>query len=161
MYSWQNRLALVSLLVASAGCAAQSNPVVDAAAEAAAIEAVDQQLLAAARSHDAAAFAAVFAPDGLLLFPNRPIVRGQEAIQQAIAPDFAMPGFSVTWEQSDLMLAASGDLAVSNGTYHLTFSLPDGPVEDHGKYMTVWRKVDGEWRVAADMTNTDVPMPDM
>ena len=153
------RIAVTILAVAALACAAGSDPAVDADAEAAAIHEVDQQLLAAAQAGDAAAFAALFAPDGQLLFPNRPKAMGQQSIQEVVAADFAMPGFRVTWQQADVRVAQSGDLAVSIGSYHLTLSPPSGPVEDRGKYMTVWRKVDGEWRVAADMINTDAPLP--
>lgn len=161
MQPLQRSIAYVSILTASLGCAPQSNPAVDLAAEEAAIEAVDQRLLAAARSRDAETFAAAFAADGELLFPNRPKATGQDAIREMVAADFAIPGFDVSWEQSKLLIAQSGDLAVSTGSYDLTLSPPEGPIEDRGKYMTVWRKVDGEWRIAADMINTDLPMPGM
>lgn len=145
---------------AAAGCAAGSNPAIDLAAEEAAIRAVDQQMLAAARAGDVAGFTAVFAPDGALLFPNQPAAIGADAIRAIVERDFAIPDFAVTWTAEEYRIAASGDLATSRGTYHLTLTTPDGPYEDHGKFLTSWRKVDGAWRVAADMINTDVPLPD-
>lgn len=160
MQPLQRMVALTSVVVIS-GCAAQTSPAVDLALEEQAISEADQRLLAAAQAGDAAAFAAIFAPDGEMLFPNRPRAIGQEAIQAAAAGDFAVPGFRVTWQQSNVMIAQSGDLAVSTGNYQLTLTPPSGRIDDRGKYMTVWRKVDGEWRVAADMINTDVPMPEM
>lgn len=160
MQPLQRMLTVTSVLVIS-GCAAQTSPAVDLALEEQAITDVDRRLLAAAQAGDAAAFAALFAPDGQLLFPNRPRVTGREAIQAASAEDFAVPGFRVEWQQSDVRIAQSGDLAVSTGSYQLTLTPPSGRIEDRGKYMTVWRKVDGEWRVAADMINTDLPMPEL
>ena len=145
---------------AAAGCAAGSNPAIDLAAEETAIRAIDQQMLAAANARDAAAFSAVFAPDGALLFPNQPAAIGTEAIRAVVQRDFAVPDFAVTWTAEEYRLAASGDLATSRGTYYLSLSTPDGPFEDQGKFLTVWRKVDGAWRVAADMINSDVPLPD-
>jgi len=142
-----------------AGCAAEPAPVADPATQEQAIRAVDQQMLTGAQSKDAAAFAAVFAPDGQLLFPNSPAVTGRDAIQAQAARDFATPDFTVSWEASRYIIAESGDLAASIGTYQLSGTSPAGPFQDHGKYMTLWRKVDGQWLAAADMINTDVPLP--
>jgi uncharacterized protein (TIGR02246 family) len=161
MQPLRRRSALTPVLIALCGCAAQTNTAAIRAADEAAILAADQRLLAAAGSHDAEAFAAEFAADGELLFPNRPKARGREAIRETVAADFALPGFNVSWEQSKLMVSQAGDLAVSIGSYHLRLSLAEGPIDDRGKYMTVWRKIDGQWRVAADMINTDAPHPGM
>jgi ketosteroid isomerase-like protein len=33
-------------------------------------------------------------------------------------------------------------------------------VTDHGKYVAVWKKqADGNWKVAVDIWNTDLPLP--
>jgi hypothetical protein len=32
-------------------------------------------------------------------------------------------------------------------------------VRDRGKYVVVWRKVRGDWKVAADIFNSDGPPP--
>lgn len=132
---------------------------VDLAAEEQAIREVDRQLLIAAQARDAAAFAALFAPDGQLLFPNQPAAVGRDAIRESIEATLSAPGFSVTWEASKYIISESGDLAASIGTYDLVLTPPQGQVEDHGKYMTLWRKVDGEWLAAADMINTNMPPP--
>jgi ketosteroid isomerase-like protein len=58
-----------------------------------------------------------------------------------------------------MKIVSRGHLAVSIGSYHLRLSLAEGRIEDRGKYMTVWRKIDGQWRVAADMINTDAQLP--
>lgn len=151
--------ACILVVLAAGNCAPDPTPAVDLAAEEAAIRAVDRTFMEAAQAGDAAAFAAVFAPDGQLLFPNEPAVTGREAIRAHAEEMLALPGFSVTWEASRYIIAESGDVAASIGTYDLVMTLPDGPVEDHGKYLTLWQKVDGEWRVAADMTNTSLPLP--
>ena len=96
-----------------------------------------------------------------MLFPNMDAVVGREAIRAQAANDFGTPGFTVRWEADEYHVARSGDLAVSSGTYQLSFTTPDGPVQDRGKFVTVWRKVDGEWLVGADMINTSMPMEGM
>lgn len=150
-------LALAALVLA--GCAADTNPVTDLAAEERAIRAVDRRMLAAAQGNDPSTFGAAFTEDGRMLFPNMDAVVGREAITAKATEDFAVPGFTLSWQPTHVEIARSGDLAVSSGTYELALTTPGGPVEDRGKYMTVWRKVDGEWKVAADMMNTSVPLP--
>lgn len=138
---------------------AESHPVVDLAAEEQAIREVDRQLFNAAQARDAAAFAALFVPDGQLLFPNQPAAVGCDAIRESVEETFSAPGFSVTWETTRYIISESGDLAATMGTYDLVVTPPQGRVEDHGKFMTLWRKVDREWLIAADMINTDTPLP--
>ena len=31
------------------------------------------------------------------------------------------------------------------------------PLTDTGKYVVVWRKIDGKWKAAADIFNSDLP----
>ena len=42
------------------------------------------------------------------------------------------------------------------GTYEIAFSGQNGRVKDNGKYVVVWIKVDGAWRVLSDIFNTNV-----
>ena len=39
----------------------------------------------------------------------------------------------------------------------ITQDSPRGATEDVGKYLTVWKKVDGKWQVAVDAANSDRP----
>jgi len=54
----------------------------------------------------------------------------------------------------------SGDLAVSTGTYELTYNDPAGKlVTERGKYLEVWRKqADGTWRMVVESFNSDLPL---
>lgn len=44
------------------------------------------------------------------------------------------------------------------GAYDFTSTTPKGPVTDHGKYLVAWKKVKGEWKVGADIFNSDLPV---
>jgi ketosteroid isomerase-like protein len=50
-------------------------------------------------------------------------------------------------------------LAIQTGEYHVTGMGPKGNGEDKGRFLTVWKKVDGEWKVAYDMGSTTTPEP--
>jgi ketosteroid isomerase-like protein len=56
-------------------------------------------------------------------------------------------------------VARAGDMAYVLGTYQLTMTDPQGnPVNDHGKFVEVWKKqADGKWKAVADTFNSDLP----
>ncbi|HSS44188.1 MAG TPA: nuclear transport factor 2 family protein [Thermoanaerobaculia bacterium] len=66
---------------------------------------------------------------------------------------------SVSFSPEVVEAAGSGDIAYDRGTYHFAVDGPTGRTEDVGKYLTVWRKIGGEWRVIADTANSDKPCP--
>ena len=44
------------------------------------------------------------------------------------------------------------------GTYRMNVPGNDGSSrEDHGKYLTVWKRVGGRWVIAADAWSSDLP----
>lgn len=132
-------------------------PASDLAAEERAIRDADAAMLRAARAGDADEFAAAFASDGRLLFPYAPAAEGRMAIRERFAENSRAPGFDVRWTTRQVEVSAAGDLAWSTGRYTLAMETPDGPVRDEGKFLSVWEKVGGEWKMAADMIATDLP----
>jgi uncharacterized protein (TIGR02246 family) len=127
-------------------------------AEERAIREADARWLKAAQAHDAAGAAAVFASDGVS-YPNHldPVV-GPAAFQAHSEKQLAAnPKAMVKWMTDSVQVAASGDLAVQTGTYHITGMGPKGTDEDRGRFVTVWKKVNGEWKVAHDIGSTTVP----
>ena len=109
------------------------------------------------KAKDAAGIAALYAEDGAVMPPNAPIGKGRAAIQQAWASMMRTPGFDLTFAPEQIVVSASGDMALDRGTYNLTIA-PDGTTQtDTGKYVVVWRKIGSEWKAAADIFNTDLP----
>jgi ketosteroid isomerase-like protein len=70
-----------------------------------------------------------------------------------------LKAFALTFEPTRIAVAQAGDVAYDIGTYSLAFDGGQGPVRDRGKYVVVWRKVSGDWKVAADIFNSDGPVP--
>jgi len=159
---------LLSVAVLLTACQAGDKPA-DAADAAAGIAAVDlaadeqairgqvEHWLELVKAKDATAIAALYTEDGAVMPPNGPIGMGPEAIQQAWAGMLATPGFDLTFVPEQIVVSASGDMALDRGTYTLMVA-PDGTsMTDTGKYVVVWRKVDDEWKAAADIFNSDLP----
>ncbi|QKG72721.1 SgcJ/EcaC family oxidoreductase [Erythrobacter mangrovi] len=129
----------------------------DPAAEEAAIRVKIAQWLDLIKAKDAAAIAQMYAEDGAFMPPNAPIGKGRAAIEQNWAAMMGAPGFDLTFAPEQIIVASSGDMALDRGTYRLVVA-PEGTEQiDTGKYVVVWRKVDGDWKAAADIINSDLP----
>jgi len=112
-----------------------------------------------AQSKDVDIWVAHYSPDAVVLAPNQPAASGNEAIRKTIGGLLSLPGLSTQWRPLKVEVSHSGDMAYLHGTYELSFDNPNGGrIEDHGKYVEVWKKQpDGSWKCAIDMFNSDVP----
>jgi uncharacterized protein (TIGR02246 family) len=146
----------VAAVIASVGCGRGSS--VDVQAEEEAIRRLDRQWQAAVDARDVAAAAAFFAPDAVLMPANGPMIVGREGIEAWFSEWLVVPEISNTFEPDMIEVAASGDLAYDRGTYRFVLDTPEGRTEDVGKYVVVWKKIDGEWRAALDIGNSDLPL---
>src|ERR1700736_4460843 len=103
------RTALSLLLTASAflttSCA-PSAPVDNRAADAAAIQALDEQWSATASRNDLTGTVAFYADDGVLLPPNAPIATDRKSIRESWA-GLLGPNTAVSWRASKVEVAKS------------------------------------------------------
>jgi uncharacterized protein (TIGR02246 family) len=130
---------------------------VNAGADEQAIRGQVDRWLELVKAKDAAGIAALYAEDGVVMPPNAPIGKGRAAIQQTWASLMQTPGFALTFAPEQIVVSASGDMALDRGTYRLALA-PHGTAQtDTGKYVVVWRKIGGEWKAAADIFNSDLP----
>jgi uncharacterized protein (TIGR02246 family) len=118
-----------------------------------AILAVEERFVAAYNRGDAPGLAALYTSDGQIMPPNTEAVVGHPALEKL---------FRSFWDAGDTAIKletveaeGSGDVAYEVGKY--TLSGPAGKVNDHGKYIVVWRKVDGHWKLHRDIFNSNVP----
>lgn len=147
-------LALVVAALVSASCA----QTVNVEQEKAALMAKDAEWAAVAA--DSAKFASYFAPDGRFGLGGMPELKGPKAIQDALAPLTKAPGFHVTWTANRAEVAASGDIGYTAGAYQLTVNNAAGVAStEKGKYVTTWKKINGEWKVIEDIGSDDAPTP--
>ncbi len=102
---------------------------------------------------DAAALAAIYEENGELMPPNGAPVAGRADIE-AFWGGFMATGGGVTI--TDAEAYAHGDVGYKIGTYNITD--PDGASVDVGKYIELWRHVDGRWQMHRDIWNSDLPL---
>jgi len=133
--------------LALSGCAPRS---VDPAAEEEAVRAVTPKWLAFNEARDAAGIAGLFTQDGRVTWQERNTAVGRDAVEAYVADSFAFsPDDTGTFGPDRVDVAASGDLAVEQGTWQ---DLSGG-----GRYITVYRKVGGDWKIASDMSVNTSP----
>ncbi len=139
----------------AAGCVATGNP----ATVEQEIRDLDRKWVGAVVRGDLAMIVGLYAPDGAFLLPNAPPAVGPEAVGAAWKGLMSLPNVSLNFRPTRIDVAASGDLATDTGTYDLTFSGESGRVRDEGKYVVVWKKIDGEWKVLVDIINSNLKAP--
>ncbi|MEJ2339830.1 MAG: DUF4440 domain-containing protein [Gemmatimonadales bacterium] len=119
----------------------------------AAIEAGDVAWQTAWSAGDAAAITALYADDAIVMAPGMPSMRRHKAIQAGlqVALDMA-EGSQLTLTPKEIM--AHGDMALDVGKWVETGA--DGSHKDHGKYIAVWKKIDGQWMLVRDIWNSSM-----
>lgn len=128
-----------------------------AAADEQSIRGINERWLQLIRAKDAAGIAQLYAEDAAVMPANEKAAQGRVAIGEWWNRWMQVPGYDLTFQTDQLLLSRSGDMALDRGTYRFAATLPAGPIDDTGKYVVVWRKVGGEWKVAADIFNSDLP----
>jgi ketosteroid isomerase-like protein len=120
-----------------------------------AIEAANARFSADFAKGDATALASYYTATGEAFPPNGEIVRGREAIAKLWkgAMDAGMKAIKLTTLEVD----THGELAYEVGTYVAMGN--DGKTLDSGKYVVVWKREGGGWKLHRDIWNTSSPAP--
>jgi uncharacterized protein (TIGR02246 family) len=155
-----SRLISLILVIMLTACSQQQTgkQKVDLDAEEQAIRSISMEYLGFVKNNDAVSTAALFADDGISYTESVEPSVGPAAVEEAFRKSMEKnPEFVVDWTTDRVEVAASGDLAVEYGSYKMSFPGPEGPQEDFGKYITVYRKVNDVWKIAADMATSTKP----
>jgi ketosteroid isomerase-like protein len=121
---------------------------VDTQAEAQAIMALEREWSARFAADDVDWIVDLHAANARQLPPNAEAVVGAEALRATWEGMATTEGFSATWESSEVHVSDAGDMAYDLGTG--TITTPDGQATPF-KYVVVWVKENGEWKVAVDI----------
>ena len=99
-----------------------------------------------------------FTPDVVVQMADAPQFQGKDRLLEIYE---AVLSTTAEFEgtTTDIVAAASGDLAYELGSNRFVFETPDGPVEVLGKYLGVWKRIEGEWYIAAIAISNDAPPP--
>jgi uncharacterized protein (TIGR02246 family) len=127
------------------------------------VERILADFAAAFNAKDAVKLAALYADDGVLMPLGAPVLRGRAAIQQALQAMVARGG--VLMFNPPIEAEIVGNRAFAAGTYTVTVANPNVPSGTAAsqvfaaKYLTVFKRVGNDWKVAYDMQNADAVAP--
>jgi ketosteroid isomerase-like protein len=144
---------VLAVCAAAAGLAVAPSIAAEAQGARAAVEAANGKFSSAFAAGKAADVAAHYSADAQAFPPNGDIVAGRAAIQnlwQGVM-DSGVKGVKLT----TLELTPRGDIAYEVGKYELAGQ--GGNVLDRGKYVVVWKRESGRWKIHRDIWNTSMP----
>jgi uncharacterized protein (TIGR02246 family) len=113
-------------------------------------------------SKDAEKIASHYATDAVLMVPGMAPTSGYDAIHTALEQMVTDPAMALKFQASKVEVSKSGDLAYTQGSYTLTVTDPQTKkiINDHGSYVTVYRKMaSGLWKAVSDIASSAVPPP--
>ena len=99
----------------------------------------------------------MYADDGIILAPGVPAAVGKAAIHTFLAGDIAgTKKAGLTDAAGDINGSGiSGDIGWVSGAYSMTDAA--GKKVDAGKYTTLFKKTNNEWKIIRDTWNSDMP----
>ena len=154
---WVISLLSIALVV---GCSntQETKTVVDTAAISVQVDSINQAFGVAMNAKDSTASTSFYADDARLMPAGMARVDGKDGIRSALAGFQATPGLTFEATSTDKIVSEAGDLVVDLGTYRMGWTGAKGqPAEEVGKYVTVFKKVNGEWKIVVDTFNSDKP----
>jgi ketosteroid isomerase-like protein len=87
-----------------------------------------------------------FADDGAIIREGKTLT-GKDGIRQLYQPLFANREFTLSWVPTRAEASQDGTLGYTYGDYEAKI----GAETSRGMYVTVWRKINGHWKVILDV----------
>ncbi len=143
-------LVLIIVLVFSIQCTTQQDDPAKLLEE---ITAANKVFMETFKDGDAAVLASLYTEDGKVLPPNAGIVEGKEAMQAFWQTVIDMGVKEVVLEIVEV--EGHGDTAIEVSKFKMKDT--NGNELDHGKYIVIWKRVEGNWKVHYDIVNSSVP----
>ncbi|MBY0573045.1 MAG: DUF4440 domain-containing protein [Undibacterium sp.] len=117
------------------------------------IATANQQLIDLFQLGDASGVTALYSDDAQFLLPHMAPIKGSASIEAVWK---SQVGHGHALQFKTLELAGDDNSALELGEY--TRLDKTGSTLDKGKYMVVWRRVAGAWRIHRDMLSTNIPL---
>ena len=135
-------------VLALAGCSTDEAKV-DVPAEIQTIRDSDRALLRAETARDLEAAMKYIAGGAVFQPPESPAVVGTTAIRAFYGEWFKIPYRAIVGDSNTVHISSAGDLAYLLGNSHMELETSEGVNRVHGKYITIWRRIDERWLCVA------------
>jgi ketosteroid isomerase-like protein len=123
------------------------------------IESINKDMIRDMLNGDTEATLSLYTNDAISMPSYAPIREGISAIREA-SIEMAKKGVKYnSFDLTTLKVIPEGNLITEIGTYKLSLTMAgvDKPIDDHGKYLTVWEKQkDGSLKVKIETWNSDI-----
>src|SRR4051812_36827572 len=99
-----------------------------------------------------------YADDAVLMAPGSPSAQGKDAVRAELQAMMKDPAMMLRFHASKVDV--SGEMGYTQGSYTMKMTDPKTHkvMEDHGSYVTTYRKqADGSWKAVADIATSEVP----
>jgi len=117
-----------------------------------AIRALDAEWSKAAKAHDIDRVITFYARDGSVVWPGQPVATGHRAIRaswnKAMSPDLYLE-----FKPTHIEIASGRDMASDFGAVYFKAGVKPTNTEFVGKYLVVWKREKGAWKVLYDCYN--------
>lgn len=123
------------------------------------IEEINREMVKAMLEGNTEKGLSFYADDAISLPSYEPMLEGIAEIRKS-SEENARSGMKInSYEPTTVKVIPNGDLITEIGTYKINITMPgmDQPIDDHGKYLTIWEKQpDGSLKVKIETWNSDV-----
>jgi uncharacterized protein (TIGR02246 family) len=117
-----------------------------------AIRALDAEWSTAAKAHDIPRVVTFYAKDGSVVWPGQRVAKGHAAIRaswnKAMGPDLYLE-----FKPTHIEIASGRDMAFDFGAVYFAPNVKPTNLDFVGKYLVVWKREKGTWKVLYDCYN--------
>ncbi|MEP6550802.1 MAG: DUF4440 domain-containing protein, partial [Gemmatimonadales bacterium] len=96
--------------------------------------------------------------DAMVMASNSPLATNAADMRKGYAGMVGLPNLDLHWTPTRIEVV-NPSRAIEYGTWTDSYDGPNGKVNDAGNYLTVWKKVNGQWKVAIDAPVSSMPIP--
>jgi len=121
-----------------------------------AITASNELFMEALNNGDATALANLYTEDGQILPQGEDFYTGKEAIRKFFAN--ALENKKITTTLKTVEVGGMGKTAYEVGKYEYTTLVEDVKTISKGKYIVIWKQVEGKWLMHRDIWNDNPPL---
>jgi ketosteroid isomerase-like protein len=122
-----------------------------------AIKARYKAWMEAIRTKDLDTIVDMYADDATYMPPGRKPVAGKAAVRVNWAGYLQRDSFEAEYTPT-IQVSHGGDMAFDIGHYVISMKKEGKPVTFVGKYVVVWKLIDGQWKAAVDIDNDNGPI---
>jgi ketosteroid isomerase-like protein len=107
------------------------------------------------RAKDIDKISNLLSSDAIGLYAEEPIRIGAEGFRKSNEGFFAKNIDFSSWNTKIDTIIVSDNLGYNIGNYHYSMNINGKPVENNGKWVTIYKKINGQWKVAVDAGTDD------